>query len=78
MSRKGEPSWTDTSDPKDIAIMAKPFECSIEGIERVFSKNVLPGDITKVEEGVEGPDDVGRHVMFKGSNEDLQQVSMYK
>jgi len=74
---KGEPVWAYTTCPKDFTVVVKPLECSVKSAERIFRENILACDVTEVEEGIEGLDDIGRYITFKCVDEDLAGLSIW-
>ena len=54
--------WTYTARPKNFVVEVKSSEGVVEGVEGVFSYNVLVCNVTKIEESVEGLDDISGHI----------------
>ena len=57
-----ETIWTYAARPKNFAVEVKPSEGVVEGVEGVFSYNVLACNVTKVKESVEGLDDISGYI----------------
>ena len=52
-------------------VEVKSSEGVVEGVEGVFSYNVLACNVTKIEESVEGLDDVSGHITLQRVHEHL-------
>ena len=57
-----ETIWTYATCLKDFAVEMKSSEGGVEGIKGVFGYNVLACDVTKIEESVEGLDDISGYI----------------
>ena len=54
--------WMYTAHPKNFAVEVKSSEGVVKGVEGVFGYNILACNVTKIEESVEGLDDISGHI----------------
>lgn len=63
---------------KDFTVVVESFKGSIEGVERIFSEDILMCDVTEVEECIEGFDDVHVYMAFKCIHKDLERLRTFR